>query len=789
VYRSSLPLLYGSDESYQRSFEKFKTEMLRDEAELLFDNNTLQCNKFRHGEYMFCEAAKVDMNNALDVKGRNMNQNIILRTVDLVTVLFEDVLPGLHILNQMNNNGKKNMNPNHSFANTKYDFGQAEVYKESLDATELHALTIIESWCMFFHRDWNMNMLHIFHEVTKHIHYVNSIPHDIGYFLPNLSPTLAREYGPIYQQILTEKIEWAESPHAYFVVLDDKKEYHIIGKSLRPLQFPINKMPTMSSIYHTKGSGWDAVNQKQYFMSAKTGDNRNRQQKLMTTAKEYELAHLMLSTMESIRMIIPKQGYRKFEILCKTSDYQRANNTIRLRHPSFFRQDKYIFQPNDDLIMTLPFKWIQTLKNGEWTKLEKNWLTKINNNLNQASKNTVTSVRLVRCIGNSVHPDVWSSHQHNSKDVYSWEYVYKVHVRNQEMYVYDHQIGDIIGEEAWLGSEWFTLTNVGSGRLVSLSIGSKKKGSDDCSVAVKSDRDFSVGELVEVINHGSAWTHLATVLSLDVQNDEVKVKWESTRNIDTISFSDLKKLSPKPPSKRKRNQPDYYCNKGMGNKKAIEGQDKLVNVGDCTKNEFFSLENNSKLCAEGSIRILLSMLPYNSSEVSQFWELCLSPVTTILHQLLQTSVPNAVCNAQGIINPIEKCLWILRCKYNFATTSKMRPCFFTSVKKALNILQNMKFPVIVSVKGQLANYHHVVVIWRNRVLDYESSHVYPLTEDKLRQICGENTTYECITLAYGLFPPRDIRNKVTEINPEDWGISEYYHKRGKKYGKLFESRK
>ena len=87
----------------------------------------------------------------------------------------------------------------------------------------------------------------------------------------------------------------------------------------------------------------------------------------MTTAKEYELAYLMLSTMDSIRMSVPKPGYKKFEILCQTGDYQKANTMIRVQHPGFFRKDKYIFQPNDDLIMTLPFKWIDSLKDGEWT--------------------------------------------------------------------------------------------------------------------------------------------------------------------------------------------------------------------------------------------------------------------------------------------------------------------------------------------------------------------------------------------------------------------------------------
>jgi hypothetical protein len=47
-----------------------------------------------------------------------------------------------------------------------------------------------------------------------------------------------------------------------------------------------------------------------------------------------------------------------------------------------------------------------------------------------------------------------------------------------------------------------------------------------------------------------------------------------------------------------------------------------------------------------------------------------------------------------------------------------------------------------------ACYHHVVdvVIWKEMVIDYESVHTYPLTEDLLRQICHVNTTFRLALL-------------------------------------------
>jgi hypothetical protein len=38
-------------------------------------------------------------------------------------------------------------------------------------------------------------------------------------------------------------------------------------------------------------------------------------------------------------------------------------------------------------------------------------------------------------------------------------------------------------------------------------------------------------------------------------------------------------------------------------------------------------------------------------------------------------------------------------------------------------------------------YDHVIVIWNGIVIDYESMHTFPLTEESLRRVCGANTTF------------------------------------------------
>ncbi len=79
----------------------------------------------------------------------------------------------------------------------------------------------------------------------------------------------------------------------------------------------------------------------------------------------------------------------------------------------------------------------------------------------------------------------------------------------------------------------------------------------------------------------------------------------------------------------------------------------------------------------------------------------------------------------------------------------------------------MKYPLIISLMGSHACYHHVVNIWRGMIIDYESKYTFPLTNDSLRQICGVNTTFAGISCGYGKFLPKDIHNSMDNIFTED----------------------
>jgi hypothetical protein len=113
-----------------------------------------------------------------------------------------------------------------------------------------------------------------------------------------------------------------------------------------------------------------------------------------------------------------------------------------------------------------------------------------------------------------------------------------------------------------------------------------------------------------------------------------------------------------------------------------------------------------------------------------------------MESLNESNEPKKFLKPSLGIDLIKKCLWILRKRFNFQTTKKLNIKYFQCLKRSLVALLEIKFPMLISVESKLATYHHVVVVWRERVIDYESMYTYPLTEDTLMQICGVSTTFQ-----------------------------------------------
>ncbi len=88
-----------------------------------------------------------------------------------------------------------------------------------------------------------------------------------------------------------------------------------------------------------------------------------------------------------------------------------------------------------------------------------------------------------------------------------------------------------------------------------------------------------------------------------------------------------------------------------------------------------------------------------------------------MKSLNESFVPKAVLKPSLEIDLIQKCLWILRKKFKFQTTKNINYKHFQCFKRSLKALLEIKFLMLISVESKAAAYQHVVVVWREMVID------------------------------------------------------------------------
>jgi hypothetical protein len=106
----------------------------------------------------------------------------------------------------------------------------------------------------------------------------------------------------------------------------------------------------MSTIYDTKGDGWNKVpNIERYFHLDNPRDD-NIAQTPINTSHQYEENLILLMTVFEIKKIILGKDMQKFQMRCSMKNYEQGNNEKCNRHPTLFKEKKdhyYSFGPSD----------------------------------------------------------------------------------------------------------------------------------------------------------------------------------------------------------------------------------------------------------------------------------------------------------------------------------------------------------------------------------------------------------------------------------------------------------
>ncbi len=186
---------------------------------------------------------------------------------------------------------------------------------------------------------------------------------------------------------------------------------------------------------------------------------------------------------------------------------KQGNVAIRKRHKTFFKDTvnhQYNFPASNELVMTLPYQFVDSLKSGVWQKLPSPWLNLIQRKIKNAQNNSIQRIQTIRLLGTKdVLPgnDIVNHHPAINEC-----YICEIYMDTLRFYVNYGQVSNIIGDELWMKSEVHCLCNLSSHRIPMLTLDSKRKPITNkgelCSAGNNTEK-IEIGDMLTVSNHGN----------------------------------------------------------------------------------------------------------------------------------------------------------------------------------------------------------------------------------------------------------------------------------------------
>jgi hypothetical protein len=166
IHRESMlmPLFFTSYDNCIRSLKYFQEGLSWMDGLKTFRNPT------KYGQFLFCEAIKVDIANSKETSF----SNTISSTFSLITVVFEDLFEAINIHKDCCDE-KQNPQPSISSLNETdtfdgYDFINDFISDVEYNAIQKELLMLFGGYCIFGYWDFYKNLLCILVEVNKTIY-------------------------------------------------------------------------------------------------------------------------------------------------------------------------------------------------------------------------------------------------------------------------------------------------------------------------------------------------------------------------------------------------------------------------------------------------------------------------------------------------------------------------------------------------------------------------------------------------------------------------------------------
>jgi hypothetical protein len=154
-----------------------------------------------------------------------------------------------------------------------------------------------------------------------------------------------------------------------------------------------------------------------------------------------------------------------------------------------------------------------------------------------------------------------------------------------------------------------------------------------------------------------------------------------------------------------------------GVKTDASSNDKVCSASCVTKHYWYDSDNFSKWCTEGSVANVVCQL-LSSDEADRFKNIAVLPNEALLSAMKLDKFPKNVQSKQNRIDSVEKCIWIMEKKFNCRRSIYLNPEQFKTAELTVKHLEMILFPVIISILGVQSSYNHVVVVWKNMIIDF-----------------------------------------------------------------------
>ncbi len=118
----------------------------------------------------------------------------------------------------------------------------------------------------------------------------------------------------------------------------------------------------------------------------------------MTTSKYFEQTYIIFSTMKKNKLTTKEEKGYLFIIECYMPSFEPQNQSVCNWHASTFKNDKYMFNPWKDLVLSMPYQFVANLEPGKFTPLDNRWLKNLKKFFKKVKLNSIKQIRLVRLL-------------------------------------------------------------------------------------------------------------------------------------------------------------------------------------------------------------------------------------------------------------------------------------------------------------------------------------------------------------------------------------------------------